>query len=454
MQRYRVSIHLFRRDLRRSDNTALNQALLQSKVVVPVFITDPRQVGEENSYRGDHTLQFLQESLTDLDGVLQREGGGLHLHEGIAEDIVPKLVRTYGAEAVFLNKDYTPFSVTRDTALSAALTHSGVPLHQYDDALITPPGAVLTGERKPYSVFTPFYQSARQRAVPKPVTERGTFLPGKTVSVRLVGATKKLAVHGGATAAQEILRHLTDHVRYTTTRDIPAQPGTTKLSAYLKFGCVSPRQVYWALRDALPHAYEPLVRQLYWRDFFTHIAFFHPGVFGAAWKSQYNRVEWNIPGRVFEAWKAGMTGFPIVDAGMRELNETGWMHNRVRMITASFLVKDLHIDWREGERYFAQQLVDYDPAVNNGSWQWVAGTGADAAPYFRVFNPWLQQKKFDPDCAYIHQWVPELREVSVKDIHGWETVSHEIPAACTYPAPLCIHKDEAEETKRRFGKMK
>ncbi len=453
MQQYRVSIHLFRRDLRRDDNTALNQALRKSEVVVPVFVTDPRQVSEENPYRGEHALQFLQESLIDLDHAVRAEGGGLHIHEGVAEDVVPRLVRQYGAEAVFLNKDYTPFSLARDTALAAALAEAGVPLHQYDDALLTPPGAILTAERKPYSVFTPFYRSALQRTVPKPVSEQGVFLPGKTVPIRLVNTTQKLAVQGGATAARKIVHHLTEYAHYTATRDIPGQSGTTRLSAYLKFGCVSPRQVYWALRTALPRGYEPIVRQLYWRDFFTHIAFFHPGVFGAAWKSQYDKVRWNALGDAFEAWKIGKTGFPIVDAGMRELNETGWMHNRVRMITASFLIKDLHIDWREGERYFAQRLADYDPAVNNGSWQWVAGTGADAAPYFRVFNPWLQQKKFDPECVYIRRWVPELRDVSVKDIHAWEAVSEELSATHSYPAPICNHRDEAEETKRRFGKM-
>lgn len=235
---------------------------------------------------------------------------------------------------------------------------------------------------------------------------------------------------------------------YAETRDFPALQSTSQLSAHLKFGTVSVREVFYAVVQALGEEH-PLLRQLYLRHFFTHIAYYFPKVFGHAFIDKFDKVAWDNNLEIFQAWAAGKTGFPIVDAAMRDLNATGNMHNRLRMVVASFLVKDLHISWRWGERYFAQHLLDYDPCLNNGNWQWAASTGCDAQPYFRIFNPWLQQQKFDPDCVYIYQWLPELRGVPAKVLHNW----HKTHYGDFYPAPIIDHSQAAEITKARFKSM-
>ena len=226
--------------------------------------------------------------------------------------------------------------------------------------------------------------------------------------------------------------------------------GTTRLSAHHKFGTISIRESYWVVKRELGNSSQ-LITELYWRDFFTHVAFHFPHVFKGAFREEYNGLEWSKSKKNFDAWCEGKTGFPIVDAGMRQLKETGWTHNRVRMITASFLVKDLHIDWRWGEKFFAQHLVDYDPAVNNGNWQWVAGSGCDAAPYFRVFNPWTQQKKFDQDVKYIKKFIPELEKLTAKQIHDWEKRQVD---GIAYPAPIIDHAEARKETLKRYGKTR
>jgi deoxyribodipyrimidine photo-lyase len=253
---------------------------------------------------------------------------------------------------------------------------------------------------------------------------------------------------GGRSEALKILNQLRSLSKYAKLRDFPAEECSTYLSPYLKFTVCSPREVYAAICHHLSPHHE-LIRSLYWRDFFTSIAFFFPHVFKGAFHSKFDKIKWSYHKKTYQRWCEGSTGFPIVDAGMREMNETGFMHNRVRMITASFLIKDLHIDWRWGEKYFAKSLVDYDPSVNNGNWQWVASCGSDAQPYFRIFNPWNQQKKFDPACAYIKKWIPELRDFSPTAIHAWYEEKHR--AGCkNYPAPLIDHEKAAKESLRAY----
>lgn len=244
-----------------------------------------------------------------------------------------------------------------------------------------------------------------------------------------------------------ILNEIDRFSTYMKVRDFPAKAGTTKLSAHLKFGTVSIREVYYAIKNRFG-ADHPLIRQLYWRDFYTQIGYHFPRVFKRSFRSKYDKLDWNYNETAFHRWCEGLTGFPIVDAGMRELNRTGYMHNRVRMIVASFLIKDLHIDWRWGERYFAQKLVDYDPAVNNGNWQWAASTGCDPVPYFRIFNPWLQQRKFDPNCEYIKENVPELRSFPPSIIHNLEKVQPD--DLKNYPPPMVDHTTVKELTKAMF----
>jgi deoxyribodipyrimidine photo-lyase len=297
----------------------------------------------------------------------------------------------------------------------------------------------------PYSVFTPFYRNASLLPVNPPVST-GTL---RLIRDRIAGEERSWqsilnvsfsgGARGGRSEGLRLLSRLGEQERYAKTHDIPSIR-TTRLSAHLKFGTLSIRETYHAIgrRLGLSH---PLLRQLYWRDFFTSIAFHFPHVFGGAFHPQYDKVPWMKDVASYKRWCEGTTGFPIVDAGMRELAQTGFMHNRVRMITASFLVKDLHVDWRWGERYFASKLSDYDPAVNNGNWQWAASTGCDAQPYFRIFNPWRQQLRFDPECSYIKRWVPELASLLPKQIHGW---AKERPdRKVDYPSPLCDHAKES-----------
>lgn len=456
-----IALCIFRRDLRLEDNTALRAALENSSEVLPCFIFDPRQVGEKNQYRSTNCIQFMIESLQDLDTALHKKGGRLYTFYGLAEKILEELLEKIPIKAVYLNKDYTPFSRLRDAALEKICKKLDIPFLSFDDLLLIPPTDFLNKQNKPYKVFTPFFRTASQRKINEPLKNNFKNFYKKEVSAPTINLSheltpqglilktknKSLATHGGSSRAHSILKNIGDFKNYNHTHNIPTL-STTHLSAHLKFGTVSIRETFYAIKKQLGGNH-PLIRQLYWRDFFTHIAWHFPHVFGHAFKKEYDAVAWNWDAKKFKQWCSGTTGFPIVDAGMRQMNQTGFMHNRVRMIVASFLTKDLHIDWREGEKYFAQQLVDYDPSVNNGNWQWCASTGADAQPYFRIFNPWEQQKKFDPECAYIKTWVPELKDISPKIIH---TLFKEgVPG---YPAPILEHAQERLKTLAAYKKIK
>lgn len=454
-KRYSRAIVLFRRDLRLYDHTALRLAVNHAQEIVPVFIIDPRQVGVANEYRSMNAIQFMHESLADLQGQLAEQDCRLYVFTGRADEVLAALFAHNQIDAVFTHVDYTPFARERDEQLAQVCSGAGVAWHAEHDTLLTIPGTVMTKTGTYFQVFTPFWRAASQVTVAQPhalslihgykyVRLMDQYIYDVAQAPALAGyANHDLAVRGGRTEGLALLKRARRLTEYEVERDMPAVEYTSQLSAHLKFGTLSVREVYHALQG-IPS----LVRQLYWRDFYTHIAYHVPRVFGHAYRSEYDRLSWSRAHKAFERWCAGMTGFPIVDAGMRQLNATGFMHNRVRMIVGSFLVKDLWIDWRWGERYFAQQLVDYDPAVNNGNWQWVASTGCDPQPYFRIFNPWTQQQKFDPDAQYIKQWVPELRAVSVENIHRWAQVAQDY--GDLYPAPMVDHAQAAALAKERF----
>ncbi|MGR9117231.1 MAG: cryptochrome/photolyase family protein, partial [Gammaproteobacteria bacterium] len=364
--------------------------------------------------------------------------------------VVKQLTEQHQIDAVFFNRDYTPFSRQRDSELEAICSELGLALHIVPDALLNDPEQVLKCDGTPYKVFTAFYNRARQLpvALPEALTARNFVeWPGGPTLDRfdLDGGAVTDELPGGREQALLQLERLDSFKDYQRIRDYPALDGTSRLSPHLKFGTCSVREAYYGIVDSLGGEH-PLLRQLYWRDFFTHIAYHYPTIFGHAFLDKFDSLPWDNNADYFQAWCDGKTGVPIVDAGMRELNTTGFMHNRVRMIAASFLVKDLHIDWRWGERYFAQHLVDYDPCVNNGNWQWIASTGCDAQPYFRIFNPWLQQRKFDPDCRYIKRWLPELKPMPTQMIHQWDKKHTEND----YPAPIVDHARESRKTKERF----
>lgn len=447
MSQYKSALHVFRRDLRLFDNTALRAALQQSDIVATCFVLDDRQAGD-HPYRSVNALAFMLESLDDLSSAIAAHGGRLLIGAGDPATVVPALAHALGAEAVFLNRDYTPFSQARDEAIETACLDAGVAFHAYDDALLVAPQALHKDNGEPYTVFTPFFKKASPLPVARPALDlpgrlsRAEGYSGTTISPRQVwpeGTAPGRTDHGGRDRALAILGTIGRHANYQADRDHLDRDGTTHLSAHHKFGTVSIRESYHAAADALG-ASHPLIRQFYWRDFFTHIAWHFPRVFGHAFQEKYDALTWRGREDWFAAWCAGRTGFPIVDAAMRELTETGYMHNRARMIVASFLVKDLHLDWRRGEQWFARHLTDYDPAVNNGSWQWAASTGCDAQPYFRIFNPWLQQKRFDPECVYIRRWVKELADMTPAQIHGWHTPT--VFDAASYPRPIVDHNTQ------------
>lgn len=456
---YKHALFIFRRDLRLYDNSALEQALAQSGVVTACFIFDERQVGNDNSYKSKNALEFMVQSLKELEKEIVRYKGFLNVFYGQPEKVVKNIIKKHSFDALFCNRDYTPFSQERDTALQKLCHDLKISFNYCNDYLLQEPEGLKPQGGSFYRKFTPFYKKASTLMVRKPSTRlKGVLSSGKISSFSLHALSLKiipeqnphLASRGGRSNALAILKKIKAFSHYEKDHNFPAVQ-TTYLSAHLKFGTVSVREVYYAFKDKLGEN-TPLIRQLYWRDFFTHIAYHCPSVFGHAFQKKYDTLSWNYNNDHFRKWREGKTGFPIVDAGMRELNTTGFMHNRVRLITGSFLTKDLHINWQQGEKYFAQNLIDYDPSVNNGNWQWVASTGCDAQPYFRIFNPWLQQKKFDPECVYIKKWIPELADVPPKIIHSWHKKHSSFSA--TYPKPMVDHTKESLITKNIFKHAK
>lgn len=422
MKLFDNSIFIFRRDLRLNDNTALIEALKLSKIVIPCFIFDPRQVDDENKYKSNNAIQFMIESLNDLQSQLKNKGL-LNLFYGKNQKIIEEIFNKKNIDALFVNSDYTPFSLERDLSIQNICTKYNVVFKSYFDLLLTEPKEIVTSNGTPYKIFTAFFQKAVKKHIPDTIKNKHTNYYDKQIDVEssknfinTIPINKNSWLKGGTTNCKNILKSLTKFENYRIEKNFPAKD-TTYLSAHLKFGTCSIREIYHAIKKQLSPNH-PLIRQLFWRDFFTHVAYNWPYVFGSAFKKKYNKLKWDHDSHLFNLWCKGKTGFPIVDAGMRQLNETGFMHNRVRMIVASFLVKNLHMNWQLGEKYFATKLIDYDPSVNNGNWQWVASTGCDSQPYFRIFNPWIQQKKFDQQCIYIKTWVPELKNLEPKKIHS------------------------------------
>lgn len=456
---YDLALFIFRRDLRLEDNTGLINALKLSKKVIPFFICDPEQITEKNKYLSQNALEFMQESLQDLAGQLKKDDAKLYIFHGHVLDVLKKLQKNsknINFQAIFVNHDYTPYSTQRDNDIKLWCEKNDKEFIQSHDLLLHAPDAIRKKNNEPYTIFTPFYKRACMTPVRKPEKNRyKNFYTKKIPNTHedfldtFISKKNKLrTVIGGRTACLKILKNIHKHKDYIKYRDFPAHtPSTTQLSAHLKFGTCSVREIYYEIRETLG-LHHPLLRQLYWRDFFTVITYYFPYVLGHAFHKKYDSIEWDNNKKNFTAWCDGQTGFPIVDAGMRELNTTGFMHNRVRMIVASFLTKDLHIDWRLGEKYFAKHLVDYDPAVNNGNWQWSASTGCDAQPYFRIFNPWLQQKKFDPDAEYIKRWVPELAKLTPKEIHTW--FKPKSPLQKSYPRPITDHASASAWAKKLY----
>lgn len=435
------AIVLFRRELRLEDNQALNSALESGLFIVPIFIFTPEQI-EKNPYRSDVALGFMLESLLELSKAIKKQHGKLFIFYGRQHRVLKELLKS-DADIVHLyaNSDVTPYSIKRDSDIEKACDQHGVECSFYDDHLLFPKNSVLTKGHTPFKIFTPFYRRAKSILVPD-ATNNTRFRFTDKLAHDLKEITlneaqgfcsqkRPASLVGGRSHGLKILKRLAQYEHYDENRD-ELGSDTTGLSPYLKFGCLSIREAYWGISDGLRQP-EPLLRQLYWREFFYNLALAFPHVFGSSFHKKYDAILWSEDRASFERWSDAKTGVPVVDAAMRNLNETGFITNRARLIAASFLTKLLLIDWRWGEKYFANKLIDYDPAVNNGNWQWVAGSGADAQPYFRIFNPWLQAKKFDPEAQYIKRWLPELAHLSSKEIHRWHDQRH--PQA-NYPSPM------------------
>lgn len=454
----------FRRDLRLADNPALAAALATGRPVVPVFIWCPE---EEGAWKpGAASRWWLHHSLVALDDSLRQRGARLVVRTGPSLAALQDLMRETGATEVYWNRLYEPLLIARDTAVKAAL-----PAQSFNGSLLHEPWTVLNQAGKPYQVFTPFYKACL--AVGEPGTPRPApqVFPtvGKVSSVdfqRLELLPRRNWADGfadhwtpGETGAWRQLEAFpVEH--YGTERDRPDHTGTSRLSPHLHFGEISPRQVWHALRAGKRPNAEPYLRQLVWREFAHHLLYHFPHTPTEPLRTEFRAFPWASNPDQLKAWQKGRTGYPIVDAGLRELWATGWMHNRVRMIVASFLVKDLMLPWTAGAAWFWDTLVDADLANNTLGWQWTAGCGADAAPYFRVFNPMLQGAKFDPDGAYVKRWIPELARLDAPWIHApFEAPAGVLQAAGvrlgeTYPKPLVDHAQARDEALAAYAHLK
>ncbi|TSE23365.1 Deoxyribodipyrimidine photo-lyase [Tepidimonas sediminis] len=490
--RYDTGLMWFRRDLRAHDNAALYHALRGCRRVWCAFVFDTAilQPLLDRGLRADRRVEFILAALEDLDAQLHAlgrsfgtDGVRLIVRHGMAADEIPRLAAQLGAQAVYANHDDDPCALARDARVLGALAHQGAVLHTFKDHVIFERREVLTGNGRPFTVFTP-YRNAWLRALTPfhlkayPVERHGAALapvpeelaPGWPTLADLGFAPtnlRQLPMRTGSSGARAMWEDfLTRIERYHQTRDFPGVKGPSYLSAHLRFGTLSIREVA-AAAHAL-HARgqaggSAWLNELIWRDFYHQILANFPHVVGHAFKPEYDRIRWER-GRhaeaLFAAWCAGQTGFPLVDAAMRQLNQTGYMHNRLRMVVASFLTKDLGLDWRRGEQYFADHLLDFDLAANNGGWQWAASSGCDAQPYFRIFNPVAQSRKFDPHGKFIRRYVPELAALDDQTIHApWEASPGALAAAgvtlgVTYPRPIVDHAAARQKTLARYAVVK
>ena len=442
-----------RRDLRLQDNQALAQALSHSSIVIPLFILDPHLLRTEAQTR----KAFLFNALDSLNSDLLNRGSQLIIREGDPLLELQKVFEESGAEKIFAEADFSPFAKNRDAKVAKAL-----PCEFVSGLTIHPPGSVRKADGSPYTVFTPYKNAWRSLPYPGNPFQAPVRLPIplKLNSLKIPSSNRVDNFPGSESEAQKRLDHFFSNrlSSYGKDRDRMDLDGTSNLSPYLRFGLISARTLAFFTRDFIDHSEnaedkknaETWLNELVWRDFYYSIMDNFPFVLKRAFRDSFNHIPWRNSHQDLDAWKNGLTGYPIVDAGMRQLRETGWMHNRARMITASFLTKDLLINWQEGEKWFMEQLIDGDPACNNGGWQWCAGTGTDAAPYFRIFNPIIQGKKFDPTGKYIRRWIPELASVPEEFIHTpWEIpldLQSKINffAGRDYPMPIVDHAEARE----------
>lgn len=405
-----VNIFWFRRDLRLTDNHGLFQALRSGQPVVPIFIFD-KNILDKLADNHDRRVAFIHAAIEEMQAQLTAMGSSLEVYYGFPDEVFKDLFSKYRVEKIFANHDYEPYAIERDAEISTMANSDAALFETFKDQVIFEKKEVVKDDGNPYTVFTPYsrkWKAAMETSTFDPFPVERYFSNFYRQDPVAIPSLKQMGFKSDSVAfpSKELDEQLV--LQYKERRNFPAESGTSRLGVHLRFGTVSIRDM--ARRSA--QLSETFLNELIWRDFYHMILWnFSQVGRGEAFKPAYDKIEWRKDTGEFEKWCSGQTGYPIVDAGMRELNATGFMHNRVRMIVASFLAKHLLLDWRLGEAYFAEKLLDFDLAANNGGWQWAAGSGCDAAPYFRIFNPYLQTKKFDPGLEYINKWVPELNEL-------------------------------------------
>ncbi|MFB6091935.1 MAG: deoxyribodipyrimidine photo-lyase [Haloquadratum sp.] len=478
-----MQIHWHRRDLRAADNRALAAAAeaagdgeAAAGPVVPVFVFDDAVLGHASPPR----VRYLLDALAALGEWYRERGSDLVVARGDPADVIPELAAACDAERVVWNRDYSGLARERDADVRRALNDAGVDRASYHDAVFHEPGSITTNDGEHYSVYTYFWKKWRDREKPDPFASpapdaladvaRDPPDAVERIALEQLPTTEALGFEdpdadvqaaGTAAARERLAAFCADGIyRYAEDRDYPARDAVSRLSADLKFGTIGIREVYEATAAARERAetdpdrdsVEEFRSQLAWREFYTHVLFFNPNVVRENFRDYERDIEWRNDPEELRAWKAGETGYPIVDAGMRQLKEEAYLHNRVRMIVASFLTKDLLIDWREGYAHFRDRLADHDTANDNGGWQWAASTGTDAQPYFRIFNPMTQGERYDPEAEYITTYVPELRGVDPDSIHEWHELSPAQRASIDteYPEPIVDHGERREAALAMF----
>jgi deoxyribodipyrimidine photo-lyase len=454
-KQYKISLFIFRRDLRLTDNTSLMKAIEMSDRIIPLFILTPVQVSEKNKFKSSNSIQFMIESLYDLDKQCQRYGVKLLVMYGDEIQVINKIYNEIFFDAIHFNRDYTPYALKRDKLILKFCQKNGLGCHNSHDCLLTDTLDISAKNGNRYTVFGQYYNNVSSIKI-RPVMKINKIkfyhvkIKDTVNTVYTIESAEDyllknnfyeindhIAESGGRKECQKILRSLARLKTYENTHNIPSIR-TTMLSAHNKFGTCSIREIYYAIKEKTNS--HTLLRQLYWRDFYYYIGYHFPNLYTHEHLTKDVHVdnsEWEQSKVLLNAWKNGMTGFPIVDAGMRELNNTGFMHNRCRLIVSMFLCKDLLINWKYGEEYFSQKLVDIDRAQNVGNWNWSSSYGLDHTSFLRIFNPWTQAKEFDPNCIYIKKWIPELSDVENDHILNWNKYYSDYDI--DYPKPIVEH---------------
>jgi deoxyribodipyrimidine photo-lyase len=459
-----------RRDLRVRDNTALIAAAATGAPVLPLFIFDRDLIRTLPS--DGAAFNFQAEALRDLQDGIAALGGRLILRHGTPRDVHRQIIRELQPAGLYFHRDYESYGLARDADIFKLYEQHDIPVHTFADIVLQEPPDVLTPDGRPYVVFTPYANAWKKRPVPPPAGMPARFTTPDAASEAVLDAAglrkpvriPEPAFRGGEREAE---RRWTDFLQgalagYATGRDTPAEPGTSRMSPYLRFGCISARRLHADARTAMeggsPGA-SKFIDELIWREFYQAVLFHFPRLRESNYREEFDRMPWSFNDEFFTAWREGHTGYPLVDAGMRELNRTGWMHNRVRMVVASFLTKDLHHDWRLGEKVFEEKLLDIETASNNGGWQWSASTGVDPRP-LRIFNPRLQAERYDPSGAYIRRFVPELARVPDRWIHAPQEMPPLVQQECgciigqDYPVPIVDHAAASLRYKELFAGVK